>query len=139
MDLTVNNVVVFQGQVCPGQALLRYDAYLGFSGALVFIDTQGWTDPAWEGLNSRYLLAYYSETPTPPLVIPLQAVPVQNLAVELGGQNCVIGVYDQLLATSPPVGSSELPVGADSAYIDQAFLLGLAHYVVEGYWVNYSV
>ena len=136
MDLSVNNVVVFQGQVCPGQTLLRGDVYLGVTGALMLVDTQGWVDPTWADLGTRFILAYFSAQP--PQIIPLQATPVQNLVVVLGGQNCVIGLYDQSAPTAQPSGSA-MPTGVGEGYARQAFLAPLLAYVVPGYWSNYSV
>jgi hypothetical protein len=40
-----------------GVGLVR-EAYLGFIGQLVFVDTQGDTDPYYTGLGSRYILTY---------------------------------------------------------------------------------
>lgn len=37
--------------------IVRY-TYLGFSGDIAFIDTQGTTDPVYTGFGSRYLLVY---------------------------------------------------------------------------------
>jgi hypothetical protein len=95
MDLSVNGTQLFQCQPCFGQLLIRYDAYLGFDGAFMFVDMQGWSDPAWEDLGTRYQLLYFSESPIQ--YIPLKAVPVQNLAVVVNNQNCIIGLYDQFI------------------------------------------
>jgi len=95
MDLKVNGTQLFNCQICLGQLLLRSDDYLGFDGGLMFADAQGWNDPTWDGLGSRYQLLYLSDNPIQ--VIPLKATPVQNLAVVLNNQNCVIGIYEQAL------------------------------------------
>lgn len=95
MDLNVNGTQLFQCQPCFGQFLVRPDDYLGFDGAFMFVDTQGWTDPTWEGLGTRYLLLYFSDSPIQ--TIPIKAVPVQNLAVVVNNQNCIIGLYDQFI------------------------------------------
>jgi len=34
------------------------DVYLGFSGDLEFVDTQGTDDPTFDGLGTRYQLVY---------------------------------------------------------------------------------
>ncbi|MFC6121718.1 phage baseplate plug protein [Citrobacter bitternis] len=61
MDLSVNNTPVFQGVPCLyGNKMVRY-AYLGFKGDLVFIDSQGENDPAYDGLGGRYTLYYIEE------------------------------------------------------------------------------
>lgn len=120
MDLMVNNVQLFSGLAVRGQTLLEPKAYLGFSGGLMFVDTQGFNDPSWDTLNTRYWLIFFSETNIP-VQVPLQAVPIQNLTVELDGQVCVIGLYDQEFPSAVPAGCV-LPVGADAGYTNQAFL-----------------
>ncbi len=136
MDLKVNGTQIYQCQPCFGQMLIRSDSYLGVDGGLMFADTQGWDDPTWDGLGGRYQLLYLSDQPIQ--VIPLKASPVQNLACILNGQNCVIGVYDQALATSAPPGAI-VPVGSDLAYTNQALLAPTSSYVESGYWVDYAV
>ena len=120
MDLMVNNVQLFSGLAVRGQTLLEPKAYLGFSGGLMFVDTQGFNDPSWDTLNTRYWLIFFSETNIP-VQVPLQAVPIQNLTVELDGQVCVIGLYDQEFTSAVPAGGV-LPPGADEGYINQSFL-----------------
>lgn len=56
MDVIVNNVLIIGGVLCLDRTLIVRDAYLGYSGDLFFVDTQGATDPVWTGLGSRYLL-----------------------------------------------------------------------------------
>lgn len=59
-DLTVNNVVLFTAVLCHDRdRLVRYK-YLGFSGDLSFIDSQGSTDPDYTGFGSQYFLVYLS-------------------------------------------------------------------------------
>lgn len=120
MDLRVNNVQLFSGLAVRGQTLLEPKPYLGFSGCLMFVDTQGFDDPSWETLNTRYLLVFFSNT-NPPVQVPLQAVPIQNLTVDLDGQVCVIGLYEQPFPSAVPDGMV-LPPGADQGYFNQAFL-----------------
>lgn len=58
MDLYVNNNPLAQGVLCLNcNYLIRY-AYLGFSGDLVFVDTQGDVDPVWDGIGGRFKLFY---------------------------------------------------------------------------------
>lgn len=58
LDLYVNNALVLGGVVCRDRDRIVRDAYLGFSGDLTTIDTQGASDPTYAGLGSRYVLAY---------------------------------------------------------------------------------
>lgn len=61
MDLSVNNVPLIQGVPCLyANKMVRY-AYLGFSGDLVFLDTQGTSDPEYSNLGGRYKLFYMTE------------------------------------------------------------------------------
>ncbi|WP_342668196.1 phage baseplate plug family protein [Candidatus Arsenophonus triatominarum] len=58
LDLTVKGIPVVQGVPClHGTRLVRY-AWLGFTGDLFFVDTQGQEDPRWHGLGSRWFLFY---------------------------------------------------------------------------------
>ncbi|HHS9880596.1 TPA: phage baseplate plug family protein [Klebsiella aerogenes] len=60
LDLYVNNAPIVQGVICLNALkLIRY-SYLGFSGDLVFVDTQGDADPAYDELGSRFKLYYLS-------------------------------------------------------------------------------
>lgn len=61
MDLSVNNVPLIQGVPCLyANKMVRY-SYLGFSGELVFLDTQGTSDPEYSNLGGRYKLFYMTE------------------------------------------------------------------------------
>ncbi|WP_102781316.1 phage baseplate plug family protein [Klebsiella variicola] len=61
MDLYVNNAPVVQGVLCINCVKLVRYSYLGFSGDLVIVDTQGETDPFYDELGSRYRLYYLSQ------------------------------------------------------------------------------
>ena len=62
MDLTVNGNPIMQGVPCYyGNRMVRY-SYLGFKGDLVFLDTNGQSDPTWDGLGDRYQLFYLEES-----------------------------------------------------------------------------
>lgn len=57
-DLLVDSVVVMSSVVCHDRVrLVRYE-YLGFTGDLVFVDTQGTSDPDYAELGSRYIFCY---------------------------------------------------------------------------------
>ncbi len=63
LDLQCNGYWVQQGKLCLNNVLIVRHAYLGFMGDLVFLDTQGATDPRYTGFNpnqsqARYLLLY---------------------------------------------------------------------------------
>ena len=58
MDLTVNGTQILAGKICLDRVnVVRY-SYLGFVGALAFVDTEGTSDPYYTGLGSRYILTY---------------------------------------------------------------------------------
>jgi len=57
-DLYVNDTLIIGGVVCRNLAKLVINQYLGFTGDLMFSDTQGVDDPSSPGLGSRFLLFY---------------------------------------------------------------------------------
>ena len=60
-DLFINNNPVIQSMLCLNEVGLVRESYLGFVGQLVFVDTQGSSDPTYDGLGSRYLLTYWTQ------------------------------------------------------------------------------
>lgn len=58
LDLYVNNAPIVTGVVCRDRVALVRDSYLGFVGDLSFFDTQGTSDPSYEGFGSRFQLVY---------------------------------------------------------------------------------
>lgn len=59
LDLAYNGIEVTETQICLNQKrLLLNRQYLGFSGDFMFVDTQGTSDPQYQGLGSRYVLLY---------------------------------------------------------------------------------
>lgn len=66
LDLFVNNARIIAGVICENMNRIVRDLYLGFSGDLVFYDTQGSEDPNYLGLGSRFFLVYLSPDDLPP-------------------------------------------------------------------------
>lgn len=61
MDMNLNGNPIIQGVPCwYANKMVRY-SYLGFSGDLVFLDTQGTSDPYYTGLGERFKLFYMTE------------------------------------------------------------------------------
>ena len=60
-DLYVNNVLIIGGVICEDRNRIVRSAYLGFIGDLAFLDTQGNSDPFYEGLASRFAFLYLQE------------------------------------------------------------------------------
>lgn len=58
LDLELNNSPIATAVLCHDRARLVRSAYLGFVGDLTFVDTQGHADPQYQGLGSRFVLAY---------------------------------------------------------------------------------
>lgn len=58
VDTYVDSILILGGAIGEDRNRIIRDAYLGFLGDLVFIDTQGTDDPTYDGLGSRYLLCY---------------------------------------------------------------------------------
>lgn len=93
-DLTLDSTVLWTGVPCMYALPIKSAMYIPFIGNLVFIDTEGASDPTYDGLMSRYYLFYYDASDVPASIVPLQAVPSQELAIVLGGQNCVLSIYE---------------------------------------------
>lgn len=60
IDLYVSNALIIGGVICQNINRIVRDLYLGFVGDLVFNDTQGASDPTYDGLGGRYVLLYLS-------------------------------------------------------------------------------
>lgn len=60
LDLDVDNVRVVSGALCRDRVWMVRDGYLGFTGDLSFVDTQGASDPDYTGLASRFQLVWGS-------------------------------------------------------------------------------
>ena len=57
-DLLFNGIAVCTTVLCQNLAPLLVQQYQGFIGTFAFLDTQGDTPPAYQGLGSRYQLLY---------------------------------------------------------------------------------
>jgi hypothetical protein len=58
LDLYVNDAPIITGVLCRDRVWIVREAYRGFVGDLVFIDTQSVSDPIYDGLGSRFLLVW---------------------------------------------------------------------------------
>ena len=58
--ILVAGAQIIGGVLCQNLNRIVRDLYLGFSGDLMFLDTQGSNDPYYTGLGSRWLLIYLS-------------------------------------------------------------------------------
>ena len=58
LDLLVNDAPIVQGVICRNLVKLVREPYLGFVGDLYFLDTQGASDPAYDGLARRFMLLW---------------------------------------------------------------------------------
>ncbi len=59
LDLSIEDTPILNGIICQNRNRIVRDKYRGFLGDLVFIDTQGSSDPDdYTGIGSRYLLLY---------------------------------------------------------------------------------
>ena len=61
VDVNVNGVDVSTAIIAQNGNTLVPTSYLGFVGNLAFLDTQGTSDPTYDGLGSRYQLVYVTE------------------------------------------------------------------------------
>ena len=57
-DVSLDDVVLVTGVECQDRNWIVRDAYLGFPGDLTFVDTEGTSDPTYDGLGTRFLLFY---------------------------------------------------------------------------------
>lgn len=58
LNLSVNNALIIGGVLCENLNRIVRNTYLGFIGDLVFVDSQGNSDPVFTGLGDRFNLAY---------------------------------------------------------------------------------
>ncbi len=58
VDINADGVDVVVGIIARDAVPLVCREYTGFIGNLLFIDTQGSSDPSYEGLGSRWSLVY---------------------------------------------------------------------------------
>ena len=58
VDLYVSDALIVSGTPALNVTRIVRSDYLGFVGDLIFIDTQGFDDPAYDGLGFRFHLAY---------------------------------------------------------------------------------
>ena len=58
-DLTIDSTPIVTSMICLNAVGLVREFYLGFTGQLLFIDTQGTDNPDYTGLGSRYILTYW--------------------------------------------------------------------------------
>lgn len=68
VNLYVNDREVVLGVLAENRNRIVRDAYLGFSGDLAFIDTQGADDPNYLGLGARFVLFYMTAAEVAALV-----------------------------------------------------------------------
>ncbi|MGF6604662.1 hypothetical protein P3T23_009418 [Paraburkholderia sp. GAS448] len=62
LDLFVAGNPVMSGVLCRDLVYLVREAYLGFTGDLTFMDTEGGDDPQYSGLGARWLLLYITSS-----------------------------------------------------------------------------
>lgn len=60
VDLYVQDTPIALGMKAIDRKFLVRAAYRGFEGDIFFVDTQGENDPSYEGLGSRWQLAWDS-------------------------------------------------------------------------------
>ena len=58
VTLSVGGALVVASVLAQNLNRIVRDAYLGFSGDLTFVDTQGAADPLYTGLGTRWQLVY---------------------------------------------------------------------------------
>lgn len=58
VDINADGSDIVTGVIARDAVPIVCREYAGFVGNLIFIDTQGASDPAYDGLGSRYSLVY---------------------------------------------------------------------------------
>jgi hypothetical protein len=58
VDINADGVEIVVGIIARDAVPLMCRDYMGFIGNLLFIDTQGNSDPTYDGLGSRFSLVY---------------------------------------------------------------------------------
>lgn len=58
VDINADGIDIVVGVIARDAVPLVCREYTGFIGNLLFIDTQGGTDPSYDGLGSRWSLVY---------------------------------------------------------------------------------
>lgn len=61
-DVNSDGVDIVTGVLCLDGVPIICRAYAGFSGQILFVDTQGVDDPTYDGLGDRYLLIYLTDS-----------------------------------------------------------------------------
>lgn len=64
LDMALAGTTIAQGLLCRNLVKVLRAGYRGFVGDLVFMDTQGSSDPAYAGLGTRFVLMYLETSNT---------------------------------------------------------------------------
>jgi hypothetical protein len=62
MDVLVSGNIIVSGVICQNLNRIVRDAYLGFLGDFIWVDTLGTSDPVFTGLGARWQLVYLSQS-----------------------------------------------------------------------------
>lgn len=65
VDVLVNGVLIIGGVIAENLNVIVRSVYLGFTGDIAFVDTQGSADPVYTGLGTRWILGYFSPSELP--------------------------------------------------------------------------
>jgi hypothetical protein len=60
MDVLLNSAPIVMGVICRNNTKIIRNLYFGFLGDFLFTDTQGSSNPTYDGLSGRYSLIYLS-------------------------------------------------------------------------------
>ncbi len=71
VDVLIGTQPIVQGIIGLNGTLIVRSAYFGFVGDLIFMDTQGITDPVYTGLGTRYQLLYLTAADIAALGLPV--------------------------------------------------------------------
>lgn len=60
LNLWQGNALTVAGALCQNLRPILHADYLGLGGDFVFVDTEGASDPTYDGLGTRYRLTFVS-------------------------------------------------------------------------------
>ncbi len=123
-DLVLNGVQAWSGVPCLLGTPINSRAYLGFTGSLLFIDTQGTSDPDYTGLGTRYFLIYVPADGSTNTVVPLTMEPSQQVSITLGLQDCLLSFYDRDTLTSPTDRAAFVPAAPARGFQSPTVVVG---------------
>ena len=123
-DLDLNNTPVWRGFPCLLGVPINKAPYFGFQGELIFAPVGAFSqDPIWQALGTGCVLLFQPTGGPPNQVVPLQAVPAQQLNIVLEAQNCTLSIYEKPTDAMLPIAADDVQYAdnyADAYYVENS-------------------